>query len=64
MTARAPANGVKFQTPFGSMFLHVAKKHDAIVSVQISHQMKDPEARVTTLVEAINTALRQLCEGA
>lgn len=58
---RAPSDGIKFATPFGNMFLLVAKKDGALVNVQISHQMKDPEARVTALVNAINAAMRDLC---
>ncbi len=60
MSGRAHADGIKFATPFGSMFLHVAKKDGAIVNVQISHQMKDPDAQVPVLIKAINDALRDL----
>ena len=60
MTSRAPADGLKFSTPFGAMFVHAAKRDGKLVSVQISHQMKDPEARVSELVAAINAAMREV----
>lgn len=62
MSDRAPSDTIKFATPFGSFFLHVARKNGAIVNVQISHQMKEPDAQVPVLIRAINDALRELAK--